>query len=203
MRFALLTILLAVGAWTAPSFAHTDATANSAQLVPSVTAADLSSASAPSLELQPGPAGSAATSSGVAAKTAWQGIKADVKTTAEMIARLSSDQRQKWDRAVAALPGFCHEWERLLHDREIDNLAHLNWKARDGYETATYTGYGKVEACEAKESVQGVPIGKVMYDEKSYYLVGKTIDEAKINPKMLGTTSTLEIFSWEKDRWFY
>src|SRR5216684_3610435 len=60
--------------------------------------------------------------------TEWQGVKADVKATAETIARLTTGEREKWDRAVAALPSFCHEWEKLLHDREVENLAHLNWK---------------------------------------------------------------------------
>jgi hypothetical protein len=37
----------------------------------------------------------------------------------------------------------------------------------------------------------------------SYYLAGKSVDDAKSHPKLLGTTNTLEIFSFEKDRWFY
>jgi len=119
------------------------------------------------------------------------------------LARLSTAERKKWETAVTALPDFCHEWERLLHNREMDNLAHLTWKSRDGYQTASYTGYSKVQACEAKESAQGIPIGKVVYDEKNYYLSGKTVEEAKGNSKIVGTTSTLEIFSFEKDRWFY
>ena len=168
------------------------------------TSAALESSSAPSLEIQSAPASSPNVSGKVStAKAEWQGLKADIKSTAEVLERLSADQRRKWDTAVAALPGFCHEWERLLHNREVDNLTHLNWKFRDGYQTATYIGYSKIEACEAKESAQGIPIGKVVYDEKNYYLAGKTVDEAKNNPKLLGTTSTLEIFSWEKDRWFY
>jgi len=194
---------LALGLTLAGSvWAYGDSSPKSGAQVPSASAVD--SSSAPSLELQSAPAPSASTnSSGAATKTDWQGLKADIESTSEMLARLSANQRQKWDTAVAALPGFCHEWERLLHNREVDNLAHLNWKFRDGYETATYTGYSKVQACEAKESAQGVPIGKVVYDEKNYYLVGKTIDAAKTNSKVVGTTSTLEIFSWEKDRWFY
>jgi len=162
---------------------------------------DPSSSTAPSLVIEPA-AGTGLTSAPALA-TEWQGVKADVRATAEAIARLTTDQRQKWDSAVAALPSFCHEWESLLHDREVENLTHLIWKDHDGYETATYTGYGKVRGCEAKESAEGVPIGKVTYDEKNYYLVGKSIDEAKSHPKLLGTTNTLEIFSWEKDRWFY
>ena len=167
------------------------------------TGSAVESSSAPSLEIQSAPASLSTSGSASTAKTEWQGLKADVQSTGEVLARLSSDQRKKWETAIAALPGFCHEWERLLHNREIDNLAHLDWKSRDGYQIATYTGYSRVEACEAKESAQGIPIGKVVYDEKNYYLVGKTADEAKSNPKVIGTTSTLEIFSWEKDRWFY
>ncbi len=91
----------------------------------------------------------------------------------------------------------------MLHDREVNNLSHLEWHQQQGYQTATYTGYGKVQGCQAKESDEGVPIGKVSYQEMNYYLAGKSVDDAKSHPKLLGTTNTLEIFSFEKDRWFY
>jgi hypothetical protein len=136
-------------------------------------------------------------------RTRMQRMTDDVKLAASRIARLTKVQRRKWEMAQAALPGFCHNWDRMLHDREVNNLSHLDWHENQGYETATYTGYGQVEACEAKESDEGVPIGKVRYEERNYYLVGKTTDEAKSHPKLLGVTKTLEIFSWEKDRWFY
>jgi hypothetical protein len=213
MLFVFLSLLIALIAWITPTWAQTDQTAISTSHVESATAASVSSATAPnvssanappSLEFQSGPAsGAPATSRVATAKAEWRGLKADIKTAAAIIAKLTSVQRQKWDQAVAALPGFCHAWENFLHDREADNLAHLNWQERDGYETASYTGYGKVQACEAKESDEGIPIGKVTYDERSYYLVGKTVDEAKTHPRLIGTTSTLEIFSWENDRWFY
>jgi len=168
------------------------------------SAASLDLTSAPSLEFQSAPASSSANSGASApAKAEWNGLKADIKSTETVLAHLSSAERKKWETAVTALPDFCHEWERLLHNREMDNLAHLNWKNRDGYQTANYTGYSKVQACEAKESAQGIPIGKVVYDERNYYLAGKTVEEAKSNAKVVGTTSTLEIFSFEKDRWFY
>lgn len=112
--------------------------------------------------------------------------------------------RRTYERAATAFPGFCQTWERLLHEREVNNLGHLNWRALGGIETANYTGYGKVESCECKASKEGLPIGKIQYEEIKYLLTGKTIDEAKHTaPKSTGTISTLEIFSWEKNRWFY
>lgn len=136
-------------------------------------------------------------------RTRMQRMEDDVKAAAARLAHLTKAQRRKWDMAQAALPGFCHKWDRMLHDREVNNLSHLDWHEKDGYETATYTGYGDIQGCEAKESDEGVPIGKVSYEEKNYYLAGKTTEEAKSHPKLIGTTKTLEIFSWEKDRWFY
>jgi len=130
-------------------------------------------------------------------------VVVEIKDLAERLARLTEGQRRKWKEAQAALPGFCQDWDRMLHDREVNNLSHLEWHQQQGYQTATYTGYGKVQACQAKESDEGVPICKVTYQEMNYYLAGKSIDEAKSHPKLLGTTNTLEIFSWEKDRWFY
>jgi len=129
------------------------------------------------------------------------GITADVKA---ILSRLSLVQRHKFERASADFPAFCQDWERRLHDREVNNLAHINWQKRGGYQTATYVAYGKVQACDTKESSRGVPIGKLSYQEYNYYLTGKTVDEARHTaPKLVGTTNTLEIFSWEKNRWFY
>ena len=129
------------------------------------------------------------------------GITAEAKA---ILARLSLVQRRKFERASTDFPAFCQDWERRLHEREVNNLAHMNWQKRGGYETASYTGYGKVESCETKESTKGVPIGKISYQEYNYYLAGKTLEEAEhATPKLVGRTNTLEIFSWEKNRWFY
>jgi len=116
----------------------------------------------------------------------------------------SPKERARYEMAAARFPDFCHDWQRMLHDRETNNLEHLTWQTRDGAETSTYTGYGQVETCETKESVEGVPIGKISYEEMIYYLAGKNEDEARhATPKLIHQTHTLEIFSWEKDKWFY
>lgn len=127
----------------------------------------------------------------------------EIEATADDLKRLTAAERRKWNKAVAMFPGFCQDWDRMLHDRELNNLSNLQWQEKSGYETAVYTGYGKVDGCRAKESVEGVPIGKVTYDEIRYYLTGKSIDDAKAHPQQVGKTQTLEIFSFEKDRWFY
>jgi hypothetical protein len=112
--------------------------------------------------------------------------------------------RRTYERAATAFPGFCQNWERLLHEREVNNLGHLNWVEQRGLETATYTGYGRVESCECKASKEGLPIGKIQYEEINYLLAGKTIDQAEHTvPKSTGTVNTLEIFSWDKNQWFY
>jgi hypothetical protein len=121
-----------------------------------------------------------------------------------ILSKLPAVQRLKFQRASAAFPSFCQGWERKLRDREVDNLAHLNWQARDGFKNATYVGYGRVESCETKASSVGVPIGKLTYEEYRYYLAGKSVNEARhAQPKLIGASSTLEIFSWDKNRWFY
>ena len=117
---------------------------------------------------------------------------------------LSPAQRQTYQRASSAFTSFCHDWERLLHEREVNNLEHLSWREDGGLETATYTGYGKVESCECKASKEGLPIGKIKYEEINYSIVGKTMEEARrAAPKLIHEISTLEIFSWEKNKWFY
>jgi hypothetical protein len=117
---------------------------------------------------------------------------------------LSPAQRRTYQRAASAFTGFCRDWERLLHEREVDNLEHLSWREDGGLKTATYTGYGKLESCECKESKEGLPIGKIRYQEINYSIMGKTIGEARrAAPKLLHEISTLEIFSWDKGKWFY
>jgi hypothetical protein len=116
----------------------------------------------------------------------------------------SPKERAQYEVAAARFPNFCHDWQRMLHDRETNNLDHLTWQTRDGAQTSSYTGYGQVESCETKESIEGVPIGKISYEELIYFLAGKNADEARhATPKLIHQTHTLEIFSWEKDRWFY
>jgi uncharacterized protein YeaO (DUF488 family) len=116
--------------------------------------------------------------------------------------RLLRDKQFK--RAAAEFPEFCHEWEKNLRDREQNNLAHLIFQLKGGWETASYTGYGKVESCEAHESKEGFAIGRLTYEEFIYYVTGKTEDEArKASPKTVSDTHTTEIFRWDKNKWFY
>ena len=117
---------------------------------------------------------------------------------------LSPSQQRTYRRAASAFTSFCHDWERLLHEREVNNLEHLSWRTDGGMETASYTGYGKVESCECKASKEGLPIGKIRYEEIIYSIAGKSIDEARhAAPKLMHEINTLEIFSWDKGKWFY
>jgi hypothetical protein len=117
---------------------------------------------------------------------------------------LTPAQRRIFQRAASTFTPFCHDWERLLHEREVNNLSHLSWRKDGGLQTATYTGYGKVESCECKASREGLPIGKIRYEERNYSIAGKTTDQARhAAPKLTHEISTLEIFSWDKGKWFY
>ncbi|MGH7932897.1 MAG: hypothetical protein ACREQN_06970 [Candidatus Binataceae bacterium] len=137
----------------------------------------------------------------VPGETDQQAVHAEV---AALFARLTPKQVRMFKLASAMFPSFCQGWARKLREREVNNLAHLEFQQRDGWETATYTGYGPVRSCECKESNEGIPIGKLTYQEYDYYVAGKTLNEAKnAKPKVLGTTNTLEIFSWDKNKWFY
>lgn len=109
-----------------------------------------------------------------------------------------------YERAAAALPDFCHHWEQDLQRRVVRNLSHLKWESEKGYKTATYIGYGQIEQCECKESAEGIPIADVTYEQYKYSLAGKTPKEAlSAKPKLLQTMTTLEIFSWDRDKWYY
>jgi hypothetical protein len=150
------------------------------------------------------PAASGSNGTRPAPKAIPRGTMTYVKAEVRKFIFHSPAEERIYNHAAALFPSFCQEWQRMLHDRETNNLEHITWTSSGGYETATYTGYGKVESCETKESVEGVPIGKVTYEEMVYYLVGKTVAEAqRAVPRLVRQTHTLEIFSWEKDKWFY
>ena len=133
-------------------------------------------------------------------KTLGQKVKAIVaKITPE---RLKRDLEFK--KASALFPGFCQHWEQDLREREVNNLEKLRFFQKDGYETTTYTGYGKVSGCESHQSKDGYSIGKITYEEYTYYLVGKSEDEARhAQPKPINDLHTTEIFRWENGKWFY
>jgi hypothetical protein len=132
------------------------------------------------------------------------GTSSEVKAEIQQLNEGTPAVRRLYARAAAAFPHFCQDWARMLRDREANNLSLLNWQEKSGYETASYVGYSPIKTCECKESAEGIPLGKVTYDEEKYYVAGKTIDEAKHTPpKVLGVTHTLEIFSWDQNKWFY
>jgi hypothetical protein len=130
-------------------------------------------------------------------------IKEKIKTIVEKIpGRLEMDREFKI--ASAVFPSFCQHWQQDLRDRETNNRNHLSFVEKDGYETATYTGYGKIEECESHQSKMGFSIGRITYEEFEYYIVGKTQDEAEhATPKPVSDTHTTELFRWDHEKWFY
>jgi hypothetical protein len=132
------------------------------------------------------------------------GEAAVVKPIIEALSFGTKAERRIYARAAAAFPDFCEDWGHKLRVREADNLSSLNFHQDRGYEVASYVGYSPIKSCECKESAEGIPLGKVTYDEQDYFVEGKTIDEARHNPpKLVGVTHTLEIFSWDQNKWFY
>ena len=140
----------------------------------------------------------------VTAPTAKKTFKQRVKALVEKLTPDRIKRDREFKEASAQFPDFCKHWEQNLHDREVDNLAKLNFSQKDGFETATYTGYGKIMGCESHQSKDGYAIGKLSYEEFVYYLVGKTKEDARAAaPKPILDTHTTEIFRWENNKWFY
>jgi hypothetical protein len=107
-----------------------------------------------------------------------------------------------FDRAAEAFPDFCRDWQRKLHDRELNNLENVTWKDQNGWKTGTYLAYSPVKTCNTKRSTGGIPIGELTYQETEYYLSGRTVEEARHSqPKPVGITNTTEIFRWDKSKW--
>lgn len=130
-------------------------------------------------------------------------LREKIKTIVDRIpGRLEMDRQFKV--ASALFPSFCDHWQQNLRDRETNNRNHLNFVEKDGYETATYTGYGKIEECESHQSKMGFSIGRITYEEFEYYIVGKTQDDAEhAAPKPVSDTHTTELFRWDNNKWFY
>lgn len=135
-----------------------------------------------------------------AKKSLEQRVKSIVqKLTPERIKR-----NREFKQAAVQFPDFCKHWEQDLHERELNNVAKLNFSLKAGFETATYTGYGKITGCESHQSKDGYSIGKLSYEEFIYYVVGKTREGARSDaPKTISDTHTTEIFRWENKKWFY
>jgi hypothetical protein len=160
------------------------------------------------------PGDAASTSSiptGSAALTAVAVAPAEKKTLGQkvkaLVAQLTPDRIKRdieFRKASALFPDFCKHWEQDLHDRETNNLSKLKFVPKEGYETATYTAYGKVSGCESHQSKDGYSIGKITYEEFQYYIAGRSEDEARrAVPKTVLDTHTTEIFRWDNGKWFY
>jgi hypothetical protein len=160
-------------------------------------AASDAEAAVPTTQSQGASAGDTAT---MPKKSLGQRVKSMVeRLTPERIKR-----NREFRTASATFPDFCKHWEKNLRDREVNNLNKLNFSQKDGFETATYTGYGKIVGCESHQSRDGYAIGKLSYEEFVYYVVGKTKEEARsATPKAISDLHTTEIFRWENNKWFY
>jgi hypothetical protein len=168
-----------------------------AQVAGPSLAASNAEAAVPGMENQSASTGDAAT---IPKKSLGQRVKSMVeRLTPERIKR-----NREFRTASATFPEFCKHWEKNLRDREVNNLTKLNFSERGGFETATYTGYGKIVGCESHQSKDGYAIGKLSYEEFVYYVVGKTKEEARsATPKAISDLHTTEIFRWENNKWFY
>ena len=160
-------------------------------------AASNAEAAVPGMENQGAATGDAAT---IPKKSLGQRVKSMVeRLTPERIKR-----NREFRTASATFPEFCKHWEKNLRDREVNNVSKLNFSEKGGFETATYTGYGKIVGCESHQSKDGYAIGKLSYEEFVYYVVGKTKEEARsATPKAISDLHTTEIFRWENNKWFY
>jgi hypothetical protein len=112
------------------------------------------------------------------------------------------DGDDAFSEASDLFPAFCKDWQRRLHDRELNNLENITWKDENGWKTGTYVSYSPVKTCNCKRSTGGVPIGELTYQETELYLAGHTVEEARhAQPKPVGITNTTEIFRWDKTKW--
>lgn len=195
---AAVTALAIAALFVAPP-ARAQSQAPEAAAIATHAGADAAQAS-PASASQSAAAAQASASPAARKKTIGQRVKGLVAKYAP--GRIKRDLEFK--KAAALFPDFCRHWEQDLHERETNNLSKLKFSLKDGFQTATYTAYGKVAGCESHQSKDGYSIGKITYDEFIYYLVGKSEDEARhALPKIVSDTHTTEIFRWDNGKWFY
>ena len=109
----------------------------------------------------------------------------------------------EYERAARSFPEFCRAWQRKLDEDAKNQKNLLQWQDRDGWKTATYSGYGPIRSCTCKLR-DGVPLGRITYEEIEYYIAGRTVVEARnAQPIAAGSTNTIVILRWEKGRWNY
>lgn len=137
------------------------------------------------------------------AATAYVGVSARCIAGEEQTAPGRNKRDLEFQVASARFPEFCQHWQHDLRERERDNMTKLVFEQRNGFQTATYTGYGDVEVCEVHQSKEGFAIGKIVYEEFTYYLAGETLEAAMLGEKRrIAETRTTEIFRWENGKWF-
>jgi hypothetical protein len=185
VSMASLALVLAAG----PTFSADQATDTGKTALASSIAREPAAPASPAAQASP------------AAKTS---LKGKVKAALQKVNPMRLLRDREYQKASVLFPAFCKDWERKLHDREVNNQSHIAWQQKDGWETGTYTGYSPVQKCECHQSTDGYSIGKVTYQEFQYYIFGKTADDAKhATPKVTDITATTELFRWDKEMWFY
>ena len=200
VKFAGLAALVAGCLAAAPAWCESGAAAPAHSTISPDSARADNQASAPSLAT-----GTDTAEAGVPAQPAGKRtLRQRVKDFVAKLSPIRLKMNREFKKAEAAFPGFCQHWAQDLRDRESNNLANLNFADKSGFKTATYTGYGKVETCTAHQSKEGFAIGKIVYKEYEYYIVGRSESEARrAVRKTISSTNTLEIFRWENGKWFY
>ncbi len=97
---------------------------------------------------------------------------------------------------------FCNRWMEKLRDREVNNLAHIQWQEGTEGVQGTYVGYSADYTCTV--SADGPPVGKVGYHEIRYQKRGGTIAEAEqSSPLPVETCYTRELFGYIEGKWQY
>ena len=131
------------------------------------------------------------------------GLRGDVAAVIKKLDPLRELHERRFKIAAAQFPAFCRDWQQKLEDRTQWNLSRIAWHVDHGIESGTYTGYSTINSCTTKLSDSGVAIGKLTYEEYTYLLSGKTVDQAKhAQPKQLSIMRTLEIFRFDHGKWF-
>jgi hypothetical protein len=130
-------------------------------------------------------------------------MRGNVTAMIQKMDPLRTAYEQRFKLAAAKFPAFCRDWQLKLEERTRWGLSQIKWHRDQGLESGTYTGYSAVNSCTTKMSKNGIAIGKLSYDEYTYSLSGKSVDEAKhAQPKQVSTMRTLEIFRYDHNKWF-
>ena len=100
---------------------------------------------------------------------------------------------------------FAEGWMAKLRERERFNVTRIEWRRSSSGVEGTYVGYDTANyRVLPLSNVEEVPIGKLVYLELKFRLVGDDEDGARgAKPQLVERVEVTELFRYHRGKWVY